>query len=762
MSDERFELQVATVSGKYPGETSSNTLTFAYSTDASNRIMDYSLFKAEGYSKRLTVQLRNRDGELVGGTYSAALGTGNLVTGLQVDFYDYPTSTGAKTLQFHGKIAEVSQEEAGLIEIFCVSELAAIEELYREAYYADTYREEYQVAQRELAWPIALDGDADWVSPPLMAEAVIKKEQGIFAEIVIADGYYQMLAVDTIFSQPFPNRSNWVSMMYMKMKGGPTNTATIRVSIQKIDVATGFPDGVNVCYQDFGPYTDDTDKFNYFTPDLDTVGHPLVWADKFDTNQGYAVIIRPVGVTTTVDISVGTVAAGWNLHAQASVGGVFAEQTFSLAPFMVWYSEWTDMDLDEAYDAPVGNIGFSGVKMRDKAPDGDSSVHIARGCATYFYGTVDVHLIMENLISFGCASAFVDPAGGSAVGIYRTSGKSMIECLHQLCDRFSVGSVRTQATVFDNYNASTHAASVYVLDKYNTTTDSAVATFTDTEADDTRRIVASALKKDSALKINTVEVVGESNKKPVFAQSVDWASRAEIGPVVYKVSDKNIASYSECRSEAQRIKDSLNRTDWEGEITVHGCYSDLVDMTAGTTGQVRGGNIVELTISTLHVSAQKFKVRSVTTTPGKTVIAVTSYDFTKEQDIELRSSRSLMAENFVADLDALKEIYVPVREASAFTTATVYMVLATADGIALPGQTRVLCTKTADGIYNVYHATFEPMNAWTVSGTKCGRIVFYAAASGGSSIQDTILTDAEQFYKLKVSRVSVDAFFNQT
>jgi len=767
MSDERFELQIATAAGYYPGEASSDTLTFNEVTEAPNKVEDYLLVKRENYPKELTVKLWNRDGNLVGGTYSAATGSGSLVTGLQVDFYDYPTSTGTKTLQFHGKIAQVTQEDMGLIEIVCVSELRNLQELYRETFYADVYREEYQVQQREVAWPLSFDGDTDWVAPPLMAEAVLKKEQAVYAEV--ADDYHNITTSLTYIAQPFPGRSNWIDMVYLKLKGGATNTAKIMVGLMKLDPATGFPDNTFIAWQEFGPYSDAVDHYVWFTPDLDTIGDYLRWTDKLDTSTGCAIVVVASGDTSTVDIYVGTVVGKvgppktttWTPHAQ-SYSGTWSEEKYSFAPFKVYYSDWVEMDLDEAYDAPVGNIGFVGLGMRDRTPDGDSSTHLKRGCATYFYGTVDVHVVMENLISFGCASYAVDNAGGGTVGIYRTSGKPMLECVNQLCDRFSVGSVRDQATVFDNYNASTHVASVYVLDKYNTTTDTAVVAFSDTGADGPKRIVECALKKSSGLAINTVEVVGESGKKPVFASSVDWASRALIGPVVHKVTDKNFATFSECFSEARRIMDAINRTDWEGEITVAGCWSDLMDHTAGASGTVKGGKIIELTISTLHISAAKFKVRSVTTVPGKSIIAVTNYDFTKEQVLELRRGRSLMFENFTANLDAIKEVFVPVRNAAAVTTATLYMELQTAAGAALAGQTRILCTKSADDIYNIYHATFEPMNAWTVSGTKCGRIALYTAASGGSRTTYVDLTAAEQFYKLKVSRASIDMFCDQT
>jgi hypothetical protein len=289
-----------------------------------------------------------------------------------------------------------------------------------------------------------------------------------------------------------------------------------------------------------------------------------------------------------------------------------------------------------------------------------------------------------------------------------------------------------------------------------------VVTFSDSGTTDSElRIVDHDLTKADALKINTVEMRGEGgNKRPIFASSVDWTNRALFGANTHRVTDKNFTCYEDCLREAKRIRDAINRTQWEGTITVAGCYPDLLNFGEIVTWSPLGGKIITLNISTLHIVSTKFKVRSVVCVPGKTIIAVTNYDYSRQDELDAKRLRARLAENFVGGDDVVKEYYLPTRLASAVTDASLYMELQNAAGAAIAGQARVLCTKTTDGSINIYHAVFEPGNAYTVSTVPIGKVVLYDAATAGSAKGTVTLRTCEYFYKLKITRVSIDVFCN--
>jgi hypothetical protein len=761
MSAERFTVKIATVAGKYPDEAGSNTLTFIHSTLSSNKVADYKLERSENYPLDLRLKFWNKDGDLIGGTYNATTGCGNIVSGLQVQCSLYPTLTGSATRYFHGEIISTQQTGDGLLEVVCLSPLAKLDRFPVDKYWvAGTYREEYErllVYAASPAWPARADTlDTTWVSPPWQIAVSTRDDAKIYSSqrttaVVIDDSTKK-------YAQPFSGKDgDHINRCQISAMCGATNTATLRLSLQECSPTTG-PNGVDICYYDFTTLPNDGVWYPVpWYPD-DDAGHGFTYADRLRPDKQYAIVARAVSATTTVDINIGVNAGNFDPRAWYYATSSWAVQTYNFDNFLLEFSPWQDIEVNRAFkNALYTDEMWIDGQGRNDIPD--TNAYYERACLSYFYGTVAKKTVMENLINlvFGASADVVDGYVTDTFGIYKTMGKSPLECLRQISDLEEGGLSSRQLVMYDLWVAGVDY--IYARGKYNTGDASAV-TFSDSGATDTEfRIIDHDLTKADALKINTVELRGEGgNKQTIFASSCDWINRALFGANTYRLTDKNFTSYPDCVREARRIRLAINRTQWEGTITVGGCYPDMLDDSSGGSGSVRGGKIITLNISTLHLTATKFKVRGVTCVPGKTIIAITNYDYSKQDELDAKRLRAQLAENFTGGNDVVKEYYLPARLASVITDASLYMELQNAAGAAVAGQARVLCTKTIDDNINIYHATFEPGNGYTASSTPIGKIVLYDAATAGSAVGTVTLGACEYFYKLKVTRVSVDVF----
>lgn len=763
MTEERFELKIATVAGKYPDEAGSNTLTFEHSTDSSNKIADYKLERGENYPFELRIIFWNKEGGLIGDTYNATSGTGSIVSGLQVHCSLYPTLTDTKTREFHGEIVSIKQTGDGRLEVVCLSPLAKLDRFPTDKYWvAGTYREEFErllVYAASPTWPARIDTlDTTWVSPPLFVSLCTREDPKIHSSARTSS--VKLDNGTKLFAQPFSGKDgDHLNMWNISGMAGATNKATFQVGIMECDPTTG-PSGTWICFYQVGTLPNDGVWYGVaFYPDNDS-GHGFTYADRLRPDKQYAIVCQAVGDTSVVDINIGTDAGTFDPRAWYYDGASWVQQTYNFAVFALDYAPWGEIEVSKAYkNALYTDEMWIDGQGRNDIPD--TNAYYERACVSYFYGTITKKTVMENLINlvFGTTLDDVDTGITDTFGIYKTMGKSPLECLRQIADLEEGGLTSRQLVVYDVWIAG--FSYIYARGKYNTG-DTSIVTFSDTGATDSQfRIDDHDLTKADALKINTVELRGEGgNKRPVFASSVDWTNRALFGANTYRVTDKNFTNYEDCLREAKRIRDAINRTQWEGTITVQGCYPDLFYDGAVAVGSLAGGKIITLNISTLHISGTKFKVRGITCVPGKTIIAITNYDYSRQDELDAKRLRARLAENFVGGDDVVKEYYLPARLASAVTDATLYMELQNAAGAAIAGQARVLCTKTTDGGINIYHATFEPGNAYTASGVPIGKVVLYDAATAGSAKGTVTLGACEYFYKLKITRVSVDMFCN--
>ena len=757
MSVERAEIQIATVAGKYPGEAGSNTLTLSMDADTNKKLLDYAVDLVESEPKHITAVLWNRDGGLTGAVYSADNGEGDIISGLEVLIYDYPTATGVKTLVMHGTIEEVSQD-AGLLTITASSALAKLKNKRIDTYWADTYRweVEYDIPWSLWgnSWPAQISGvDAGWVAPPLELFACKRPKDvngtqnrtGSVALTSTTDRIAQRIS-GADGNRPF-------YFLFDTLEGG-TNTADLRVGIQKLTSA-GVPDGTWIAYWDI-PVASLVAAWTpivYYAARTDD--DPFLFADRL--GETYALVFAATGTTTVVDISLGIdSAASLDFPVQTydiTTAVTWVEENYSLGQFQQMVLDWTELPVDAAFlDKTLLTTICVDRGTRDWFPNVDAVYSDA--VASYFYGSVSISTIMTYLCDLAEVTDSIDAGITDTVGLYFTMGRTALECLQQLAD-LEDGGLGRQCVVYDYWAA---GASVAAVRGRYTTADASARTFSDNSAtDDELRIVRPMLKKSDALKVNTVYVVGESTKdRKVFAQAVDWTSRALFKEVSHTVVDKNLHDYDAALKEAVRLRDIINRSDWEGTFEVCGSHFDLMDSSSGASGTQRGGKIITLNIDELNITATKFKVRGVKLIPGKTLISVTNYDYSKDDEMSMKKQTARLADSFVASADIVNEYYCSKRYAG--TVADYYMELQTAAGAAISGNTRVLCTVTTDGSIKILHAVFEPGNGYTVSGTRIGKIAFYAAATGGAAVDTVTLMTAEQFYKLKTSRVTVDIF----
>jgi hypothetical protein len=765
VTSEQFTVKIATVVGKYPDEAGSNTLTFTHSVLSSNKVADYELERAENYPLELRVKFWNKDGGLVGGGYNATLGTGNIVSGLQVQCWLYSTLSVSYPRFFHGEIVSTKQTGDGLLEVTCLSPLAKLDRCPIDKYWvAGPYREEYErllVYAATPTWPARIDTlDTTWVSPPLFVSVCLRQDPRVYSgtrtsSVTLNNG-------SKMYAQSFSGKDgDHINLWNISGMCDAANTATLRIGIIECDPLTG-PTGAWICYYDMTTLPNDGVWYGVaYYPDNDT-GDGFKYADRLRPDKQYAIVVKAVGDTSTVHIHIGTDGGTFDPKAWYYDGASWAQQTYNFAVFALDFAPWDEIEVNRAYkNASYTDEMWIDGQGRNDIPD--TNAYYERACVSYFYGTFTKKDVMDNLIWLvgSVVNPNVDTGITDTFGIYKTMGKSPLECLRQIADLEEGGLSSRQLVVYDYWLNPTGPSYVYVRGKYKTS-DASVATFSDTgTTDEEYRIVDYDLTKADALKINTVELRGEGgNKRPIFASAVDWTNRALFGANTYRLTDKNFTNYEDCLREAKRILAAINRTQWEGTITVAGNFPDLIDDTVGAVGTVRGGNIITLNISTLHITATKFKVRSVTCGPGKTIIAITNYDYSRQDELDAKRIRSRLAENFVGGDDVVKEYYLPARLASAVTDASLYMELQTAAGAAIAGQARVLCTKTTEGTINTYHAVFEPGNAYTASNTPIGKIVLYDALTAGTAKGTVTLGGCEYFYKLKITRVSVDVFTN--
>jgi hypothetical protein len=761
MTDERFELKIATVAGKYPGETASNTLTFAQTdTDAQKRITDYSWEVDESYPMALKVTFDNWDSGLTSGSYDATLNTGTLIGGLEVQFSMYPTLTSAKTRYFHGQIVSIKQTAGGLLEVECQSALAKLGRIIADFYWAASYREEYErllVYAAAPTWPARIDTlDTGWVAPPLFVSLCLRHDIKVYSSARTSS-----VTLDNAtkqYAQPFSGKDgDHINKWHISVYGGASNTASLRVGIQECDALTG-PSGTWICYYDWTTGLSDATWFDCaWYPDNDT-GDGFKYADRLRPDKGYALVVKASGTTTTVDIQIGTDGGTFNPRAWY-YNTSWVEQTYNFAAFALEYSPWKEMNVSQAY----ANASYADEMWIDGQSNDipDTNSYYERACVTYFYGTVTKKAVLENLINlvFGTSYDAVSSSISDTFGIYRTAGKTPLECIQQICDLEEAGLSNRQLMVYDYWSGGYEYICVRPRIQV---TDASAVTFSDSGTTDTEhRILDYDLKKANPLKVNTVVVIGESaDRTPIYASAVDWTSRALFGPVEHRVTDKNLREYAVAQSEATRILAAINRTDWEGTITVGGCYPDLMYLPVAPAATTNcGGKVITVNIGELGLSST-FCVRSVKCMPGQTILSITNYDYSKDDELEAMRMKSRLAENFSAAGDLVYNYHLRLRHASAVTTTILYAELQTAAGAAISGQTRVRCTKTSvtfgGASHNIYAATFMPGNGYTVSGTPIGQVVLYDAATLGTAVATIAIQVAERPYKLKVTRLMLE------
>lgn len=755
MSVERAELQIATVAGKYPGESGSNTLTLSMGTNTNKKLLDYDYTLEESVPRTFKAILSNGDGGLTGASYDATAGEGDIVSGLEILLYDYPTATDAKTLALHGVIDKVNQVD-GRLHIEGRSNLAVLEDMRRDTYWADTYREEDgAIITQPTAedWPASIQiTDSTPVMPLTWISVCIDKGLKDYSNDNDSSSTYENItAATTLIAQPFPGKdASHIGFIQVKFKAGGSNTADLRFSIQKM--SSGEPDGTKICYEDKTSIS--TSDENLLGSSLVAWDDPLEYDNRLDEEADYALVIEVIGDDSTVDLYIKKTSGSsiFKPAAQKYTPSAWAEQDWNLAPFYMWLTPWIEQDAGKTWQRTPSQL----VTLEGSGNPAAFHATFDRAVVTYFYDSLTYANIMRYLIDLSGFTDNVDTGITDTTGIFQTNGKTMLECLRQLAD-LEDGGLGRQSVVYDTWSAGT--TTIYVRGKYETS-DASVRTFADNgSTDEQLRIVGKDLDKSDALKINTVYVIGEqSADRKIFAQAVDWTARAKFREVAHWVVDKNITEYYAARKEAHRLLNLVNRTDWSGSITVNGCHFDLMDFSTGVSGTTKGGKIITLDIDELNISSTKFKVRGVKCIPGKSIIFVTSYDYSRDDEIDMVRQRRRMADNFVTSADIINDYYFSKRYDG--TVTDYYMELQDSGGSAIAGQTRIQCVYTTINSIKTLHAVFPPGNGYTVSGTRIAKIGFYAAVSGGSAVDTVTLDSCEQFYKLKTSRVTVDIFAN--
>jgi len=446
------------------------------------------------------------------------------------------------------------------------------------------------------------------------------------------------------------------------------------------------------------------------------------------------------------------------------------------------YTAIPGSDYEYYYDGAEGNLvvnKFSGtMPMSDTGVIGFSSSapglswnfwsqYTLRARCSYYYGHLDLDDVINNVAELESQLMFTD---GDAnidlpIPVYRSHGKTLGDCLRELCDLYgySYSGTYGQLTICAYESAGDHHIA---WGRRRTLADTSAGTIADYTSPTSAKITNVNLVKTSAKRPASVRVIGKSpTGMPLIATRNDRA----LGATSYYtksamrnmqvVTDESLTTLEQVNARAYAELDALNHDVWEGTITVSGCFPQLFSLDAGFEGS---GVIVSVTYDPLNLSVEKFKVTSIETDGYTTAISVTSKPRLQKNFVRDTNATIMRTDAFATDIDTSTTAHIYGFDDSAVADSTCHIELCSGITTPLTGHTRVAATQltvptgvTAYDTY-VYYAVIEPDNGY---GT-IQRVYLYGAATGGAALAEYYIAlehaAGGEPYKWKNQRVIVE------
>lgn len=458
--------------------------------------------------------------------------------------------------------------------------------------------------------------------------------------------------------------------------------------------------------------------------------------------------------------------SAWINYDDAASPGTWGNSGLSLSLYVASYERQADIAqaLSGSTLTLLGDKKVEGVPLNITSVP-PASIVPTRARVSYYHGTRTVREMLQDLIGRGACPHNVSADLANTIKLYRTKGKSLAECIREVCDlRMSSG----------NYSGSQlavaqlpYATELWVRRRKHVG-DASSFTFsygTDTSTDNERRIIAGSvqLKRTTKMKPTKVRVIGKAADLPLVTIVHDRATAGLSSRLGYDVEktlqDDSLRTLDDCRAYGRAYLDAARASfgTWEGQLSISGVYPDLFDL-AVVSPTFGSGQIITLNYSPLGISALKCKVKAIRVQGVKTEVTLSSEDLLINNPFSDVAWRTARSESFVSPADAESNVvmeghYNAVLPAALNTLGSgqLYMELQNSNGVTQGSA--VACTVTNDSGYNLkmIHAEFEASNGSTAPSYPITQVRLRDAA-GANSIQIPV----EPCYKWKTTRAIVE------
>ena len=758
---------------------------YIVSTVTHEKVVSRPLEWTENYPRKLTIQLENRAetaaDNLISSSFAGwSAGTGALDIGDRVNYTVRMTSDPTvETQVFWGIITEVSQTSGGILTIVAKDYLEKFEHVQPNAIIFKNYRDGTIKSTTEGVGARTVDGctETGIVWPPVFVGIATTDTRTTLSG---AGSNLEYLMVSTIVPAAPDTLEYWYSAQAFVALGD--GMIGLRYYYQSTDISidghihcaiqadlNGAPSGTDIASSEYlvGLGTNvNTPVQIDFTDELSSQPVPLEKGKKY-----WVVFSCDDSIRCTEDVG-GFVAVIWHT-------GVAALPFTDHYWWRLHTGAWTESAADENLTIRLDFCDYEEVAAEDYYFDDaantitvrtngvpitpiDTYYDLHRGKVSYYYGAVDTGDIFSRLIGYDPdATSVIAAAYETAYSLYQTRGKSVAECLRELCDTFET------AGAFDGYQ---HIISAYRtgggVDTINAgwrpyATGRTFSHGADSVVDDEIRITSVNLKRTTSLRPASVMVIGKApSGLPIIVQRDDRALTASFRTksklaLMTTHTDESINTLVDADRKAWQILDSFARDTWEGTITVAGVFPDLFQLNQASPYYGAGGHI-DLNYSPLGIVAAEFHVKGIVLHENTTEIQISNEDVLILNALTEARGRAERSESFLAPDDPFTTVFASGYTSDIEAGATMYMQLCTADETNIPEGVRVLCTHTTNTRYNdsTYHAEFETNEGHTVDGTNhVVQLELWDATTGGTHHAKVALSASEHFPKWRTTRV---------
>ena len=776
------------------------TLTFDNTTNAT-RVQSREYNHDVNYPGKLTFILENRrttdtDNLLNDACTAWTSGATAIALGMEVVYSLVPNSLstglpGSLTEYFRGFITAIEQTSDGSLKITARDYLYCFEGLYIPKISYTNYRDYYSrdvgiIASGDYAYKLAFEGvDSTGYYPGV--EIALLTDDYFFDYGCDIDGGGAGgadLTEGYAWAQAFIAED--VEILGILLQGNytedpsATDASVLRISIQEDDGADR-PDGTKLFYKDveltstgaqwLWVYFDTTNhtferlipgkKYWVHVEHYSTdASYPGYWQHYINVDGGYCNSEPDAHfVYGSVPLDSGSTENEGNLFAFPLLAKVVPLR----ATDYTYYLDGATPKL-AILSLPTSYPGLSSPPtILPEIPSSDD-----RGRLSYYYDTIEIRDIMSDIFlqePDHNYPATIESDISRSVPVYKTNGKSLGECLRELCDvyGFYVSGDYYKTSMIHMYTGGAHG--YYVGRRKDTASGAASCTFAYGD-----RILSARLERTAVGTPTVVRITGRGlDGEPIIVErdgrgATDAFITRSKHRVTKLISDSSLTTLEAVNSRAWAELDRFTADAWEGEIVLSGVYPNLIIRSSDYYGS---GVIMNITYPIYGLDGVKFAVTGIDVGVNTTTVRLTNADRLTDS-VQANTSRQLLrSDSFLSGVDDQTYRYLYVYQPTVNADLTLYMQLCQGNTAILDSHSnytahRVPCTLLTqpsggtDYDTVVFRAEFAPENGYgTVE-----RIELYTDATGGSEVAEWVfqyeIDNAAKFYKTKKTRVVVE------